>query len=187
MAKGNGIGPWSELKTGKFRPSAVLIPLYLQDGKLATLFTARPEHLRRHPGQIGFPGGAREVEDISPGDTALREAREELALPQNSVTVLGGLSPEVAYTSDFLVFPVLGWLASADLIKQLVPDPGEVKRLIPALLNRFSTQPVLEWKREGVLSFVYPVFPLEKGERVWGVTARILLRLVRLLQQLEVS
>lgn len=177
---------WELVETGSFRSSAVLIPLFRDGETLSTMFTARPDYLRRHPGQISFPGGARESTDISPDDTALREAREELGLSSANVQVLGMLHPEVAFTSDFLVFPVIGWIAPPEVAYSVVPDPQEVDRLIRIPLSRFSLTPSLEWKREGALSFVYPVFPLEKGDRIWGVTARILLRLIRLLKQLEV-
>jgi 8-oxo-dGTP pyrophosphatase MutT (NUDIX family) len=151
-----------------------------------TLFTARPAHLRRHPGQIGFPGGAFEEGDRTPADTALREAREEIGLSGDRVRLLGLLDPEVAYSSDFLVFPVVGWVSSPDALRGLEPDPCEVDRLIKVPLGIFSPEPVLEWRGEGPLKFVYPVFPLEDGDRIWGVTARILLRLIRLLHSMEV-
>ena len=151
------------------------------------LFTERPTHLRRHPGQIGFPGGAREDADGTPAETALRESREETGLASDSVELLGLLSPEVAYTSDFLVYPVVGWINSPQTVAELDPDPQEVKRLIRAPLLSFQPQPPLEWKREGALRYVYPVFPLENGDRIWGVTARILLQLVRMVREMEVA
>lgn len=177
---------WEGLDPGRFRSSAVLVPLYLDKGKLMVLFTERPVHLRRHPGQIGFPGGAREEWDRTPGETALRESREEIGLAGDNVRLLGLLSPEVAYTSDFLVYPVVGWIDSLQTVRELAPNPQEVKRLLPAPLGSFQTEPPLEWKGEGSLKFVYPVFPLQSGDRIWGVTARILLQLVRLLKGTEV-
>lgn len=176
---------WKFVETGRFKPSAVLIPLFLEGGGLSTMFTARPSYLRRHPGQISFPGGARESSDISPGDTALREAREELGLPGSCLSVLGMLPPQVAFTSDFLIVPVVAWLDPPEAAYWVVPDPQEVDRLIRAPFGCFSSTPTFEWKREGALSYVYPVFPLKSGDRIWGVTARILLHLVKLLQKLE--
>ncbi|NCC94309.1 MAG: nickel pincer cofactor biosynthesis protein LarC, partial [Opitutae bacterium] len=63
---------------GEFcRQSAVLVTLYPHEGKMRMILLVRPANLRRHPGQIGFPGGAREERDLAPVDTALREASEE--------------------------------------------------------------------------------------------------------------
>ena len=75
----------------ELRDSAVLVPFLVRGGVPHLLFTLRPAHLRRHPGQVSFPGGVRDPGDATPLHTALREMREELGVPERSVEVLGML------------------------------------------------------------------------------------------------
>jgi 8-oxo-dGTP pyrophosphatase MutT (NUDIX family) len=60
--------------------SSVLLLLFPENGKLYTCLTRRPPTMKHHPGQISFPGGKVEKEDISAEMTALREAKEEVGL-----------------------------------------------------------------------------------------------------------
>ena len=65
--------------------AAVLVPLYVQDGELHAVFTKRREDLRRHPGEISFPGGRYDEGEADLVATALREAEEEIGLPPEAV------------------------------------------------------------------------------------------------------
>src|SRR5258708_30092557 len=65
--------------------AAVLVPLYVDGGELHAVFTRRREDLRRHPGEISFPGGRQDESDADLEATALREAHEEIRLPPESV------------------------------------------------------------------------------------------------------
>jgi 8-oxo-dGTP pyrophosphatase MutT (NUDIX family) len=86
--------------------AAVLVPLVARDSGLHVLLTRRTEHLRDHAGQISFPGGRSEPEDVDAADTALREAEEEVGLPRSAVDVLGQL-PTYATVTGFVVTPVV--------------------------------------------------------------------------------
>ena len=68
--------------------AAVLVPLYLKDGDLHAVFTRRRDDMRRHPGEISFPGGRQDDTDDDLVHTALREAEEEIGLPIDAVEVL---------------------------------------------------------------------------------------------------
>ena len=70
------------------RPAAVLIPIVCR-AEPTLLLTRRADSLRKHAGQVAFPGGKTDAEDGSAIVTALREAQEEVAIPPNAVTVLG--------------------------------------------------------------------------------------------------
>ena len=73
--------------------AAVLVPLYLSDGALHVVFTKRRDDLRRHAGEIAFPGGRQDMDESDLRDTALREAHEEIGLPADAVELIGALQP----------------------------------------------------------------------------------------------
>ena len=110
---------WQPEFTGDGRPyasrepaqAAVLVALVQRpptadDDGLHVLLTLRTEHLRDHAGQISFPGGRCEPEDAGPAATALREAEEEVGLPQAQVEVIGQL-PSYTTVTSFVVTPVV--------------------------------------------------------------------------------
>src|SRR4029079_12854838 len=68
--------------------AAVLVPLYEEGGRLHAVFTKRPADMRRHAGEISFPGGRR-APDEELRETALREAEEEIGLARELVQVVG--------------------------------------------------------------------------------------------------
>lgn len=153
------------------RESAVLIPLRLRRGEPHLLFTVRPQNLRRHAGQISFPGGARDPRDPSSLAAALREAHEEVGIAPDRVEVLGALD-EVATPSGFRIIPHVG-VFPEDLA--LTPDPVEVAATFEAPL-RALTAPgvhrVERWAHEG-REWEVDFYPFEE-HTIWGVTGRIL-------------
>ncbi|MEE3246408.1 MAG: CoA pyrophosphatase, partial [Chloroflexota bacterium] len=70
-------------------PSAVMILLYPKDGEYFILLNKRSEEVEHHKGEISFPGGARDPEDIDSLATALRETEEEMGIKRGDVTVIG--------------------------------------------------------------------------------------------------
>jgi 8-oxo-dGTP pyrophosphatase MutT (NUDIX family) len=105
-------------------PAAVLMAIS-NEPEPQLLFTRRTAHLKRHPGQVAFPGGRQDAGDADPVATALREALEEVAMPPADVEVLGTLDPYRTGTG-FLVTPVVGVVPPG---LQLQADPGEVDEL----------------------------------------------------------
>ncbi|MCH7344999.1 CoA pyrophosphatase [Pelomonas sp. CA6] len=102
--------------------AAVLVPLVQRDAGLSVLLTQRTAHLRDHAGQISFPGGRSEPEDLSPEATALREAQEEIGLTPRHVELIGRL-PVYRTVTAFDVTPVVA-LVQPDF--QLALDAFEV-------------------------------------------------------------
>ncbi len=86
--------------------ASVLVPLVAREDGLRLLLTRRTEHLRDHAGQISFPGGRAEDHDADAAATALREAEEEVGLPDGAVEVLGTL-PTYTTVTHFVVTPVV--------------------------------------------------------------------------------
>jgi 8-oxo-dGTP pyrophosphatase MutT (NUDIX family) len=86
----------------------VLVPLYVQDGALHAVFTKRQEDLRRHPGEISFPGGRQDDDESDLRLTALREAEEEIGLPREDVELVGALQPTPTIATNYAVYPFVG-------------------------------------------------------------------------------
>ena len=106
------------------------MPLFPRGEGLFLLLVERSDSLKRHPGQVAFPGGAREKRDRGPVETALREFTEETGIPAEKVEVVGALPEVRVYSSDFTIFPVVGYLPSGVAPGDLSPDGNEVKRVL---------------------------------------------------------
>jgi coenzyme A diphosphatase NUDT7 len=86
--------------------AAVLIVLDYRDNDWHVLLNVRSQNLRRHPGEVCFPGGMREIDDTTCVDTALREAYEEIGLPSTSVRIIATLRPFLS-RHLIMLYPVL--------------------------------------------------------------------------------
>lgn len=151
------------------KEAAVLAPLFWRGGEPWTYLTQRPMTLRKHPGQISFPGGGRDAGDLTPLHTALRETREELGLPEARVDVLGMLGAMPTITA-FWVTPFVG-VVPADA--PLSPNPHEIEAVLEAPLWRLrrETRRIYEAERD--------VFVWDEGrDVVWGATWRMLNQLL---------
>lgn len=164
------------------RESAVLAPMFMRGGVPHLLFTRRPTTLRQHAGQISFPGGARDPEDPTPLHTALREAHEELGIPQREVEVLGMLD-EIPTITSFRIAPFVGAIPDGLPYR---PSPEEIDELIevpvPSLLDP-SRQRVERWNVMGQERDVY--FYDYGAHVIWGATARILKDLLQVITRVQ--
>ncbi len=145
------------------------------------ILTQRPSGMRRHPGQVAFPGGK-----IDPGEdavaAALREAHEELNLDPAHVRVIGATDRYQTGTG-FDVTPVLG-VIPPDL--PLVPNPGEVDSWFEAPLRLMLERE--HWAEHEVFWNGAMRRYLEyhhEGFRIWGVTAAIIANLARRIEITE--
>lgn len=143
---------------------------------LDVLFVQRADTLRKHPGQIAFPGGKIDDTDTGPSAAALREAVEETGLDPDGVQLLGVLPDAELPVTNFLVTPVIGWWSRESEV--FVVDPGEsstVFRTPVADLLDPANRVTAVVERDGQ-RFSSPAFAVAGGF-IWGFTAIVLDRL----------
>ena len=161
--------------------AAVLVPIFGFDGRPGIVFTERRGDLRRHAGEISFPGGRRDHPEETLLTTALREAQEEIALDPDRVEVIGALPPIGTFVTNYKVHPFVGLIGDA---LDLRPNPAEVEAILhlhlEALREGYGMRRLV---RRGV-PFKTPTFEVER-HLIWGATARILEELLRRLDDAQ--
>lgn len=166
-------------------PSAVLIPIFKDNGEYNIVFIKRTMLVKAHSGQISFPGGMRDDGDKSLWDTALRESDEEVGLRPADVNKVGEMDDEITTTSNYIVTP---FVATIPWPYRLIPNEGEVEYILTvplkALLDENSRKPETETlDGEAIESFAY----YYQGTRIWGATARILYKLLGIITELPAT
>jgi 8-oxo-dGTP pyrophosphatase MutT (NUDIX family) len=161
--------------------AAVLVPLYVVDGELHAVFTKRNADLRRHAGEISFPGGRRDHEEEL-CDTALREAEEEIGLARSDVQIVGALPPTGTIVTNYVIYPFVGLIEPGGKFR---PNPIEVDQVVELSLPRL----VAGFERKRLIRRGVPIktdtYTVE-GNLIWGATARILGTLLERLRPLLV-
>ena len=160
--------------------AAVLVPLYVSGGELHAVFTRRREDLRRHPGEISFPGGRQDDDETDLRLTALREAEEEIGLSPRAVELVGALQPTPTIATNYAVYPFVGliepgheWQPSANEVAEVMEVP------LRALRAGYERRRLL---RRGV-PFRTDTYVVGE-DLIWGATARILADLLQRLDAL---
>ena len=158
--------------------AAVLVPI-VDRPEPGVILTERPKTMRKHPGQISFPGGRIEPGDGSAVAAALREAEEEIGLPPHAVDIIGEADLYRTITG-FDVTPVIGVLPPG---LALQADPGEVADMFEVPL-RYLLDParhaVQTIEIDGEDRRYYEI--LWQGRRIWGATAAMIVNLSRRLE-----
>lgn len=106
---------------------AAVMAVVIERPEPSLLFTERSKELRRHPGEVSFPGGLQEPSDVDLAETALRETEEEIGLGRDALDVLGALPSVHTTVSGILVTPFVG--AMGDVPTLGVSD-GEIVRVL---------------------------------------------------------
>jgi 8-oxo-dGTP pyrophosphatase MutT (NUDIX family) len=148
----------------------VLVPLYLDaGGALHAVFTERRADLRRHAGEISFPGGRRDEADADLRATALRETHEEIGLPPQAVEVLGALQPTPTFVTNYAVYPFVGLIEPGFAWVLQEAEVGQVLELpVERVRQGYARRRMV---RRGV-PFRTDVYDVD-GHLIWGATARI--------------
>ena len=157
------------------RPSAVLMLVGEQSHGPDLLLIERAAGLRSHPGQVAFPGGASDPGDVSPGDTALREAQEEVGLDPEGVQIFGTLPTLWVPPSNFAVTTVLGWWRTPS--SATVVDPVEVASVLRVPFAELL-DPVRRFTVRHPSGWLGPAFDVGDGLMLWGFTAGVVSRLL---------
>ena len=178
--------PGRRLKTmeeelSQVKLSSVLLLLFQENGRLCTCLTRRPSTMKHHPGQISFPGGKVEKEDISAEMTALREAKEEVGINAAEVEVLGKLSDLYVEVSKFSIQPFIAWSAKKP---DFVINYSEVEELLLFPVSDFVANEIIAETELETITGTLKVkcYPFN-GEFIWGATAMILSELIEILKK----
>jgi 8-oxo-dGTP pyrophosphatase MutT (NUDIX family) len=158
----------------------VLAPLFVggDPPEPYLVLTRRRADLRRHAGEISFPGGRRDAQDPDLATTALREAEEEIGLPRSDVELIGELQPVSTFATGYVIHPFVGtipagasWSPSAREVDAVLELPVEAVRA-----SRTRTR----MERRGV-RFETDAYVVD-DHLIWGATARIIELLLERLQ-----
>jgi 8-oxo-dGTP pyrophosphatase MutT (NUDIX family) len=168
---------------GPFTPAAVLVAVTDRPSP-GMIFTLRHASLRQHSGQVAFPGGRLDPEDADAIAAALREAEEEIALPPNVVEVIGR-SDTFRTGTGFAIEPIIG-IVPPDL--PLKAADGEVEAIFEVpldfLLDAANRElKTVDWNGGKRRYYEY----LWEEQRIWGVTAAILVNLARRIEAVRES
>ncbi len=150
--------------------AAVLLPV-VNRPEPELLLTLRASKMSAHGGEVAWPGGRQDAEDIDLCATALRETQEEIGVPSQRIEIVGELRPFIS-KFGLLVTPFVGIVEDP---VDLVPNPGELEAVFGVPIRYLLDDPrsqtdVIE--RHGERHLV-PVYYFD-GYRIWGLTAMIL-------------
>jgi 8-oxo-dGTP pyrophosphatase MutT (NUDIX family) len=154
--------------------AAVLIPIFGHPEQPGLVFTERRSDLRRHPGEISFPGGRQDdpAEDLI--TTALREAEEEIGLDPGAVEVIGALPPVGTFATGYKVHPFVGLIPEGLSFR---PSPNEVAAILLFQLDELRAGFAMRRLVRRGVPIRTPTYVV--GEHlIWGATARILRELL---------
>jgi 8-oxo-dGTP pyrophosphatase MutT (NUDIX family) len=150
--------------------AGVLVPIYVKREELHAVFTKRRDDLRRHAGEVSFPGGRYDEGERDLVATALREAREEIGLAPEAVEIVGALKPTPTIATGYAIYPFVGviepglkWTLSAREVAQVL---------------ELSLREVRDgYKRQRLIRRGIPILTdtyVVGDHLIWGATARIL-------------
>jgi 8-oxo-dGTP pyrophosphatase MutT (NUDIX family) len=170
-----------ERLAGNRNAAAVLVPIVERDDDLYLVYIRRSDHVESHRGQVAFPGGRVDPTDATLLAAALREAHEEVGIEPHTVEVLGELPIMSTLTSGMVVAPFAGVIPSSTALR---PQPEEVAEIfdVPlAALHDPRYRGDFEWRRDNGTASRFPAI-LYGGQTIWGLTLRITLNLLEILE-----
>lgn len=152
--------------------AAVLIPVFLKNGEYHLLFTKRTDLVKTHKGEICFPGGHYEPEDITMLATALRETHEEVGIPPSDIQMAGELDSTVNASSGYIITSYVGFIPYPHTLKLEMQEIVEALEVpVSFLLNPANLREEM-WDRNGRKFLVQ--FYNYHDRIIWGATGRIL-------------
>ncbi|MFT5451007.1 MAG: 8-oxo-dGTP pyrophosphatase MutT (NUDIX family) [Enterobacterales bacterium] len=156
------------------KASAVLLILHRVDDNWHLLFTKRAEHLKHHPGQISFPGGRYEDDDIDLIDTAIRETEEEIGIIKQLPTVISQLENHPTLTG-YRIYP---FVALIEILPELIIDKGEVDDIFSVPLAYLMNKANQQLESVTYNNVNYDLYKIVWQDKlIWGATARMVVNL----------
>jgi 8-oxo-dGTP pyrophosphatase MutT (NUDIX family) len=157
-------------------PAAVLVPLFAvgDSGEPHVVLTERRADLRRHAGEISFPGGRKDPGDADLSATALREAEEEIGLSRAQVKLLGALPTTSTFVTNYVIHPFVATIPAGLAWRLSAKEVERVLELPLAAIRAAATTTTIE--RRGI-AFETDAYVLD-DHVIWGATARILQHLL---------
>ena len=160
-----------ELEKSHLKKAAVLILFYPKGDELFVLLTKRTEDVEHHKGQVSFPGGSQDEDDVNLVATALRESEEEIGLPKHAVQVFG-MFDEYETPSGFAITPVIAYAHCLPPLKHNAIEVAEILEVPVSLFLDKRNESVEKRVRLGTVLDVY--FYRFGDHEIWGATAAIL-------------
>jgi 8-oxo-dGTP pyrophosphatase MutT (NUDIX family) len=152
--------------------AAVLLPLYGWPDEPGLVFTERRADLRRHAGEISFPGGRKDDDDADFAATALREAHEEIGLDPSLVKLGEELPTTGTFVTGYRIHPFVGRIPHPGEL-DLRPNPAEVETVLTFSLDVLHDAYAMRRLVRRSVPIHTPTYEVE-GHMIWGATARIL-------------
>ena len=161
----------------KYNKASVLVLFNNDEMKKSSsiLMIKRKDNLRKHAGQIAFPGGRKEKEDLNLEETAIRETKEEINIYKEQYSIVGNF-PKFFTGTGYVVTPFLGIIKSkTNWQKFLKPNLSEVEQIFfpPTdclLLPEFHLR-----EKPPINSSMSMTWTINfDGKNIWGLTARVL-------------
>ena len=149
-------------------PAGVLLLVYVKDEEVCVLLNKRTDRVEHHKGEISFPGGAKDPEDATILDTALRETYEEMGVKGEDVEILCRLD-QVPTRSQFAITPFVGTIPPSYPFQVSRTEVAEILEVpLSVLIDPANRQELARDKGNGDFAYAY-------GDHlIWGATARIL-------------
>jgi peroxisomal coenzyme A diphosphatase NUDT7 len=187
------------LGSEKFSKYAVMVPLIEKEDGIHVLLEVRSLELRRQPGEICFPGGRIDAQDIDEKDAAIRETVEELGINKEQIADINPLDYMIS-PFGMIIYPFVGYIKHPN---RIVPNPSEVGEIFTVPLSFFiNNEPEIyhiefrpepeenfpfdlivggenyNWRTRGVEEYFYRY----QGKVIWGLTAKILSHFIELIR-----
>jgi 8-oxo-dGTP pyrophosphatase MutT (NUDIX family) len=158
----------------------VLVPLFLagEAPEPYVVLTKRRADLRRHAGEISFPGGRKDAEDADLSATALREAEEEIGLERSQISLLGTLPTTSTFATNYVIHPFVATIPAGMAWRLSAREVDAVLELPLDAVRKARTKTNIE--RRGI-TFETDAYIID-GHVIWGATARILQHLLERLR-----
>ncbi len=167
----------------EYRNSSVLVPIITWEEEPEIILTLRTSGIK-HGGQLSFPGGGKEGDETYE-ETALREAREEIGLVEEKVSIAGLMSPLYVNHSNNLVTPVVGFISEP---LKFTPNPNEVDEIFTVPFSELiesKNKMREEWNLKDT-KYTVPFWDIHHVP-LWGATAMMMSELMELYREFELQ